>query len=554
MRIPMTGGACFCAVLLVLPGCSKRDAKPGPDGSTAAPPAPAEAEVPIFEGPLFESTSPGVKVKLRKIPEVQMAPRPAASETQAGRIKDLIAGLAAMDRPDYGLSGTLSGSAFAPVPGQTSSGCGIFTHHGLRTTEEFKALVALGPDALPFLLDALDDPTPTRISIKPMMPGNLWFGAELHLNPANPFEKAVFEARSAKSGRKSAVAAPANVALQPGQPASPGQGLEDLDKPYTVKVGDVCFVAIGQIVGRSYAAVRYQPSGCIVVNSPVRNPSLCAEVRSIWKADDPWRRLFDSLLTDYSTEGVFNGKSLDGWGFGSSLQCGAALRLLYYFPEETAPLIAQRLSGMDVGKDSDVDGYMRRSVANGVRAEEFLKAVAWFPGRVVRDALTDLFKRAGDEEVLLAVLPAVEDPGMIDGRLGPLIDALPAEEEGPYGRGYHLLTALAERAAETARPVFERYLRDACAQRCHTVCLVLCEAKVSWDLEVLGPLLLDKRTWGWTYPVDGANGPARPLRVCDEAAVTLNAAHPELRFTLAGEHADLDRQIQAIREQLSRGK
>jgi hypothetical protein len=45
-----------------------------------------------------------------------------------------------------------------------------------------------------------------------------------------------------------------------------------------------------------------------------------------------------------------------------------------------------------------------------------------------------------------------------------------------------------------------------------------------------------------------------PIRVCDEAAVTLSQSHPELTFTKAGEHADLDRQIAHIREQLARKK
>ena len=48
--------------------------------------------------------------------------------------------------------------------------------------------------------------------------------------------------------------------------------------------------------------------------------------------------------------------------------------------------------------------------------------------------------------------------------------------------------------------------------------------------------------------------PWQPIRVCDEAAVTLSDNHLELKFTQAGEHADLDKQIAVIREQLARKK
>src|SRR5262249_48030258 len=124
-----------------------------------------------------------------------------------------------------------------------------------------------------------------------------------------------------------------------------------LDHPlttYMVKVGDICFNIIGQIVGRRYLAVRYQPTACIVINSPVADADLAKDVREIWTSNTPTRTLFHSLLTDYSCRGVYNGHSFDGWGIGSDLQCEAAMRLLYYFPKETAALIAERLHHLKV--------------------------------------------------------------------------------------------------------------------------------------------------------------------------------------------------------------
>jgi hypothetical protein len=207
------------------------------------------------------------------------------------------------------------------------------TDHKLQSSEGLKALVSLGPAALPFLLDALDDATPTKITIDHDGPiGIMWHGSELPMNPVNPAEKDVFRARHRKSSETDNFA-------------------EKSVETYTVKIGDVCFLAIGQIVGRKYRAVRYQPTACVVLNCPSHDAKLCADVRAIWKAQDARRKLFDSLLADYATEGVFNGKSLDGWSEGSDFQCGAALRLLYYFPKEAAPLLANRLDKLDVGKD-----------------------------------------------------------------------------------------------------------------------------------------------------------------------------------------------------------
>jgi hypothetical protein len=487
---------------------------------------PAEAGEP-------KQKAPAIPVKLGKIPDLRLVQRPAVTAARARQIKELIAGLANIANPDFGLSTTMRGDAFAPLPGQGRAGTFLLTDHRLQPSEGLKALVALGPDALPFLLDALDDKTPTRIVVEHSGAiGSMWHAAELWLNPVNPAEQAIYKARAGKSRER-----------------------DEHVKSYTVKVGDVCFVAIGQIVGRGYSAFRYQPTACVVLNSPTQDPKLCAEVRAIWKARDPRRKLFDSLLADYATEGVFNGKNLNEWGVGSDFQCGAAMRLLFYFPEEAAPLLAARLAKLDVRKDEGEDGWMRRCVANGVRAKEFIKAVAWSRAPAIRQALEKVFKRAEDEDALLAALPAVEDRELLRARLEPLVAALPAEEEGPYGHGYHFLVALARRTPGTARAVFERYLRKASAQRCHTVSLLLRQVKAGWDTALLGPLLADKRTWGWTYAVDPSkNEPRRPIRVCDEAALTLSRNHPELKFTRAGEHADLDRQIAAIRARLAQKK
>jgi len=472
-------------------------------------------------------------IKLGKLPDLHLTDQPPITEAQVKKIKELIAGLAALDKPDFGLSATLSEEAFSRYPGQEQAGALILTKdHGLRRSENIRELVALGPDALPFLLDALDDQTPTKITVthKKGDDGGMWHGSELLVNPVNPAEEAIAK-EQAKAKRER----------------------NDHVSSYTIKVGDVCFVIIGQIVGRWYQAVR--PSAGIVLNCPAEDAQLCAEVRSIWQSQDARAKLFDSLRSDYATEGVFNGKSLNGWSLGSYWQCSAAQRLLFYFPKESAQLVADRLDKLDVGKGLHSDSSMSRDVANGVVAEDFINSVAWSKDPAVRAALVRVFQRAEQYRSLLAALPAIEDKDLVHQRLESQIDALPADEDGPYGDGYYLLVTLTEQTPYRAKPIFERYLRDASYKRCHIVCLVLRKMKVDWDRDVLGALLNDKRFGlGWYQLRPGNDGPSRLIRVCDEAAVTLSQNHAELKFIQAGEHTDLDKQIAIIREQLARKK
>jgi hypothetical protein len=447
----------------------------------------------------------------------------------------LIANLATLDKPDFGLSPTLSGDAFAPIAGQEQAGAMMLTEHDLQSSATLKTLVTLGPEALPFLLEALDDQTPTKIEIKhDSYIGAMWHDAELPLNPVNPAERSVADARAAKARHE------------------PLSDQNNAVKSYTVKVGDVCFVAIGQIVGRSYSAVRYQPTACIVLNCPSHDAALCAEVRAMWMSDDPTRKLFDSLLTDFATDGVFNGESLDGWGLGSALQCKAALRLLYYFPDETAALIAARLDGLNVEGDAKLDDYLERCVANRVRADDFIKAVAWSQDEKVRAALVGIFRRAGNVHDLLAATSGVDDNKLVASRVEPMLASLPKDDRGPFGDGYELLALLAQRDPGGSRRAFDAYLHDANAGRKHTVCQVLRRIKTAWAVDVLLPMLDDQATLGWTYPIDPEqNEPRAEIRVCDEAAVTLNYVDPDLNFTQAGSHADLDKQIAAIRATLA---
>jgi HEAT repeat protein len=316
-------------------------------------------------------------IRQGKVPSVTLKPRPVTAE-QAKRARALIAKLAQIERPDFGLSGSLSGQAFAPLPGRSRMSVGVLTDHKLATSDDFRELVEMGPAALPALLESLGDRTPTRLRIRDQFGGFFGFGEYLPTNPFNQAEKKA-------------------LAIKPNEN---DEGPDELLGEYTVTVGDVCFVAIGQIVGRRYQAVKYIPSGIVSFNSPTASNLLRDQVRAAWAGADPAKVLLDSLLIDYSVEGIFNGSSLDGWDEGSDYQIEAAVRLLYYFPDETAPLIAARLRDLDVGaRDTKGDGWMLQDVKNRVRTVEFVKAVSWCKATAIRNALAEIEKKTDDPAI-----------------------------------------------------------------------------------------------------------------------------------------------------------
>ena len=322
----------------------------------------------------FSGCQPGAssgdrpEIWLANVPHVDLAARPVVDATQEAEIKALIRQLADVDRPDCGYASTLTGDRFSPVAGVESWQTMVLMDHHLRQSESFTRLVALGPTALPYLLQALDDDTPTKLTIHHDGGfGAMWFGHELDGNGVNHREANVLKVADQKNQQLQAAL------------------FERALSSYTVKVGDLCFVAIGQITNRSYNTVRYQPTACIVINSPVQEHDLAGEVRGIWSHDDPARRLLDSLLTDFSTRG----------NRGSDLQSGAATRLLYYFPRETSSLILDRLKGLDVVSSE----WALRKAHNQVDEEAFIRAVAFTTDAEIRKVLVHIMETTTDADI-----------------------------------------------------------------------------------------------------------------------------------------------------------
>jgi hypothetical protein len=485
-----------------------------------------------------DTAPPGSGVaSLVPIPQVRLEAPGDASPAERERIKSLIDDLVKITQPDAGLSATLSGDAFAPLPQLPRKGRAfLLTNHNLGTSEAFTELVKLGPRALPQLLEAITDARPTGLKIvHDNIDGGMWFGQEMWGNPANERKHKLF----------------GDVRV-----GAPGGFPNETLSEYAVKVGDVCFVIVGQIVGRSYSAVRYQPTACIVVNSPVHDPKLAEQARTIWADPQPSQHLLDSLLTDFCTRGVHQGNSLDHWSIGSGFQIGAATRLLYFFPDQAAPLVAKRLDELDVSQHAGLDEYMKQTVANGVRADDFIAAVSWSDRPEIRAALARLTDRTDDPEVFVTSLPQdVAVPAATTARLIKMLDDLPQDDPGPYGKTYKLLLVLASQPLDKAKPEFERLSRGGLMQR-RSVCMALREKHPAFAIEVLTPLLTDTQSCnGWTHPeVGGQNQPRHPIRVCDEAAVAISTSDPSLSFQMLGTPETKDAHIAKMREALRERK
>jgi hypothetical protein len=74
---------------------------------------------------------------------------------------------------------------------------------------------------------------------------------------------------------------------------------------------------------------------------------------------------------------------------------------------------------------------------------------------------------------------------------------------------------------------------------------VLEDTKSEWALDMLAPMLLDKRF--------GATG-NKSQRLCDVAASSLSEIYPDLKFDYEGTYEELDRRIEKLREQIAKKK
>jgi hypothetical protein len=409
-------------------------------------------------------------------------------------MRNRIAALSTIQDTGSLLSPSADEDEFAPLMGSAAKGLFPLVFYQKPPDRALIELIELGPRAIPFLLQALEDKTPTKAKIKKIQ--------------------------------------------------------------YVIRVGDVCYMALSQITGE-IAGIYGSFAGSWGVASTIEHPEFIRRIRGTWGSADSNSQLYRAWLRPYNSRPQLRFENDEEFWHGSRGQTEAVKRLLYYFPKKIAPLVANRLAGLDV-RDTNRDhkSWWKREVANGLHTEDFIRAVAWSKEPAVRAALFDVFKRTTDSQILLATLPALgpEHAQVLRDRLLPLLDRLPASEDTATGEGYKILVALGRCAGSRAKPFFARYLRNASLQRSWTMCLVLRETRGEWGIEFLRKLLTNTRDGygGWYRVQPEDDWPTLKVRLCDEAARTLSDHDPRLRFTLRGKYLDLDRQIEAIRQQLAK--
>ena len=115
-----------------------------------------------------------------------------------------------------------------------------------------------------------------------------------------------------------------------------------------MKVGDVCYVLIGQIVNRQQVAVRYQRTAGLVVNSPIEVPTLAEKVRNDWGNADA-EILEASLLSDIRAAN--HPKRISKVVYTARFVNPALERLRLYFPDTY-----NALEGNDLQREKNSNG------------------------------------------------------------------------------------------------------------------------------------------------------------------------------------------------------
>ena len=229
----------------------------------------------------------------------------ACPSTANDEVDKLIDQLTEVTEPGVGYSAYFSGSTFLPYADAEQLATFVFGGTYRSESNVLRAIVAKGAEAVPSLLKHLSDDRKT--ALEPL-------GAIMWMDFPDEYD---YNVRTRNK-------APPNV------------NRDTLDSKeihpnsHTVTVGDLCFVAIGQIVNRNYCATRYQPTGGLIVNSPTYS-----------------KRLRDVLIADLSNLTTETHRHALIQDFRNpdheDRRIGAYRRLCYYYPNAVEPLVLETL-------------------------------------------------------------------------------------------------------------------------------------------------------------------------------------------------------------------
>jgi hypothetical protein len=223
-------------------------------------------------------------------------------------VTELIDDLAQIDAQSPGINSAAIYEGFIADDSPGSFQGGVLGVAPPKVPPQMSELVRRGPVALPELIKHLDDRRATKLEV-----GNNPSGTQVGVD--------AFMFMYFSDEYDSRV---------PHLIRGPSPMEKDFSGRYTVKVADVCFVIIGQIVNRSLLAVRYQPSGGLVVNSPIEAPVLAEKVKQDWGNADA-ETLRRSLLEDIHATN--RPKQITRAGYTERFVNPALERLRFYFPD-----------------------------------------------------------------------------------------------------------------------------------------------------------------------------------------------------------------------------
>src|SRR5262249_17051070 len=145
---------------------------------------------------------------------------------------------------------------------------------------------------------------------------------------------------------------------------------------HTITVGDLCYVALGQILNRQFSAVRYQPTAIVIVSSPTMSPTLRKQVRADWTGLTESRHAA-SLVNDFLKPDSDERKR------------GAAERLAYYYPRYLEPLALALLAQRSYPSDAVYDFVHEKLYAEKdlSRCREMLAAFVKRHGEAAREGV-----------------------------------------------------------------------------------------------------------------------------------------------------------------------
>jgi hypothetical protein len=232
------------------------------------------------------------------------APRPPADEM---KILGLIDKLPEIAHGDVGFMPSITGSKFSAQEERGEKGTALLGQAPPVDSAAVGELVAMGATAVPYLVEHLSDKRETKICIKhDGGMGGMFREDEYDYNrrTTNP-------------------------------PEGVNRGFKDMfnsefKETHTVTVGDICFVALGQIVNRHFNAVRYQPTACIMVNSPTESEKLLAVTKTEWGTLTPEQHK-QSLLKDIVSPDYEN-RAEEG-----------IKRLAFYYPDAAEAVVLEKL-------------------------------------------------------------------------------------------------------------------------------------------------------------------------------------------------------------------